>query len=114
MANPFILIGDLDRLLRRAIVRKVSIAEVIAACDPSGNRIKSHDDMAMGDYQRVLENPVLWSKLGLPLDRATFVARINKIRAVRNAVMHFNPDPLPADTVAHLSTINDLLRKYAI
>ncbi|MEU8236024.1 hypothetical protein AB0C12_41090 [Actinoplanes sp. NPDC048967] len=114
MANPFILIGDLDRLLRRAIIRKITLAEVVAACDPPGNRIKSHDDMAMGDYQRVLENPALWAKLGLPLDRATFVARINTIRTVRNAVMHFNPDPLPDNTVAHLSMINDLLRKYAI
>ncbi|MEU8608203.1 hypothetical protein AB0C29_09395 [Actinoplanes sp. NPDC048791] len=114
MANPFILIGDLDRLLRRIIIRKITLAEVVAACDPSGNRIKSHDDMAMGDYQRILENPALWAKLGLPLDRATFVARINAIRTVRNAVMHFNPDPLPDNTVAHLSMINDLLRKYAI
>lgn len=114
MANPFILIGDLDRLLRRAIVRKISVEEVVAVCDPSQGRIKSHDDMAMGDYQRVLENPALWAKLGVPLDRSTFVARINKIRTARNAVMHFNPDPLPTDTVAHLSTINELLRKYAI
>jgi hypothetical protein len=114
MANPFILIGDLDRLLRRAIGRKISVEEVVAACGPSRSQIKSYDDMSMGDYQRVLENPTLWAKLGLPLDRATFVARIDRIRGVRNAVMHFNPDPLPIGTVAHLSAINELLRKYAI
>ncbi|MFI5497341.1 CBS domain-containing protein [Actinoplanes sp. NPDC051859] len=113
MANPFILIGDLDRLLRRAIARKISVDEVVGVCNPGGERIKSYDDMAMGDYQRVLEHPTLWTKLGLPFDRATFVARIDKIRIARNAIMHFNPDPVRSDTVAHLSTINDVLRRYA-
>jgi CBS domain-containing protein len=113
MANPFILIGDLDRLLRRAITRTVSIDEVIATCDPRGARISSHGDMSMGDYQRVLEHPPLWNKLGLPLDRAVFVARLAEIRKVRNNVMHFNPDPLPVNTVAYLRSINALLRQYA-
>jgi CBS domain-containing protein len=57
MANPFILIGDLDRLLRRAIARAVPIDEVISHCDPQGRRLSGHKDMSMGDYQRVLEIP---------------------------------------------------------
>ena len=112
MANPFILIGDLDRLLRRAI-RKIPIAEVVAVCGRAGARLESHDDMSMGDYQRVLENPSLWARIGLPFDRVTFVDRIDEIREARNKVMHFNPDPLPANIVGHLSTVNDLLRRYA-
>jgi CBS domain-containing protein len=114
MADPFILIGDLDRLLRRLIVRGLTIAEVVARCDPSGDRIKSHDDLTMGDYQRVLEDPALWMKVGLPYDRAIFVARLNEIRKVRNDVMHFNPDGVPAGTVTRLNIINGLIREYAV
>ncbi len=112
MANPFILIGDLDRLLRRAITRMVEIDDVVAVCDPKGSRIRKHDDMSMGDYQRVLESPALWAKLGWPLDRSAFVARLAEIRKIRNDVMHFNPDPVPEHTVAHLRRINALLRQY--
>jgi CBS domain-containing protein len=113
MANPFILIGQLDRLLRRAITRTVPIEDVIAVCDPRGNRISGHDDMSMGDYERVLENPDLWDRMKWSLDRSAFVARLRELRSVRNDVMHFNPDPLPENTVRHLRQINDLLRRFA-
>jgi hypothetical protein len=55
LQGPFILIGDLDRLLRRAIARAVPIDEVISHCGPQGRRLSGHKDMSMGDYQRVLE-----------------------------------------------------------
>ncbi|MEU4240526.1 hypothetical protein [Actinoplanes sp. NPDC026619] len=114
MANPFILIGDLDRLLRRAIARAVPIADVVALCDAQGRRgIVSHDDMSMGDYQRVLENPHLWARMNWDLDRHAFVGRLAEIRKVRNDVMHFNPDPAPANVVEQLRSINEVLRRYA-
>jgi CBS domain-containing protein len=113
MANPFILIGDLDRLLRRAIARAVPIDEVISHCDPQGRRLSGHKDMSMGDYQRVLENPALWSRMGWDLDQKSFVARLGEIRRIRNDVMHFNPDPVPPNTVDQLRSINEVLRRYA-
>jgi hypothetical protein len=66
----------------------------------------------MGDYQRVLENPDRWAKLGWPLDRATFIKRLDQLRAVRNNVMHFNPEPVPADAVEKLRYILKLLRDF--
>src|SRR5205814_2013936 len=103
----------LDRLLRRAIARAVPIDEVISHCDPQGRRISGHKDMSMGDYQRVLENPALWSRLGWDLDQKSFVARLGEIRRIRNDVMHFNPDPVPPNTVDQLRSINEVLRRYA-
>jgi CBS domain-containing protein len=113
VANPFILIGDLDRLLRRAITQAVTLDEVRSVCDPKGQRIRSHNDMSMGDYQRVLENPDLWVRMGWDLDQKAFVQRLDEIRRVRNDVMHFNPDPVPANSVSRLRSINDVLRRYA-
>ncbi|MFI1987834.1 CBS domain-containing protein [Actinoplanes sp. NPDC020271] len=112
MANPFILIGDLDRLLRRAIARVIPLLDVTALCDPQGRRITGYHDMAMGDYQRVLENPALWARMGWDLDQKAFVSRLAEIRKIRNDVMHFNPDPIPVNAVEQLRTINGVLRQY--
>src|SRR6266542_1323602 len=66
----------------------------------------------MGDYQRSLENPGSWAKLGWPLDRVAFVKRLDELRGVRNDVMHFNPDPVPPDSVDKLRNILSMLRQY--
>lgn len=66
----------------------------------------------MGDYQRALENPGSWAKLGWPLDRVAFVKRLDELRGVRNDVMRFNPDPVPADSVEKLRNILGMLRQY--
>jgi CBS domain-containing protein len=112
MANPFILIGDLDRLLRRLIARKIVMADVIRICDPEGERLNSYNDMSIGDYERVLENHELWSRMGWELDQKAFIRRLGEIRRIRNTVMHFNPDPIPPNTVEQLRAINEVLRRY--
>src|SRR4051794_37890744 len=68
--------------------------------------------LTMGDYQRVLERPKVWERLGWPLHRATFISRLHEIRHVRNKVMHFHPDPLAAGTVELLRLFNSLLHRY--
>ncbi|WP_329110084.1 hypothetical protein OG792_14490 [Micromonospora sp. NBC_01699] len=113
LSTPFLRIGELDRMLRRVLARTFELAEVVALCDPQGRRtIVSFDDLSMGDYERVLENPDSWAKLCWPLDRVTFIKRLQEIRKIRNDVMHFNPDPLPPDTVEKLGNILRLLRRY--
>lgn len=113
LATPFFLIGELDQALRQVISKTFTIEEVISLCDPDGARkIESFDDLSMGDYQRVLENPDLWEKLGWSLERAVFVRRLNELRGIRNDVMHFNPDPLPLDAVNKLRNAINVLREY--
>jgi hypothetical protein len=51
--------------------------------------------------------------MGWDLDQKSFVARLAEIRRIRNDVMHFNPDPVPANTVDRLRSINEVLRRYA-
>jgi hypothetical protein len=109
MAMPFFQIGELDRSLRRVIARNLSLDEVAAACS---RKVQSFDELSMGEYQRVLDDPGIWAKLGWPLDRATFIERLNEIRHIRNDVMHFNPDPPPPGTIDKLRKINILVRQY--
>ncbi len=115
LATPFLLIGELDQTLRHVISRTFALEDATSLCDPEDSRsIRSFDDLTMGDYQRVLENPDTWAKLGWPLDRTTFTDRLDEIRKVRNDVMHFNPDPLPADVINKLRNILRLLREYGV
>lgn len=114
LATPFFLIGELDQALRQLIAKTFTLSEVTPLCDPDGSRpVSSFDDLDMGDYQRVLENPDRWTKLGWPLDRVTFINRLDELRVIRNNVTHFNPDPIPDDAVEKLRYILKLLRDYA-
>jgi CBS domain-containing protein len=113
LATPFFLIGELDQALRHVVSRTFTLEEVTLLFDADGGRtIRSYEDLGMGHYQRVLENPGCWAKLGWPLNRAAFVKRLDELREVRNDVMHFNPDPVPPDTVDKLRNILSLLRRY--
>ncbi|BBH66694.1 hypothetical protein ACTI_33790 [Actinoplanes sp. OR16] len=109
MALPFFQIGELDRSLRRIIARRFEIEQVSALCKRS---FRSFDELSMGDYQRVLDDPQTWTGLGWPLDRPTFIGRLDEIRQIRNDVMHFKPDPPPAGTIDRLRKLNSLLRHY--
>jgi CBS domain-containing protein len=113
MASPFLLIGELDQRLRRTIAQTFDLAQVVELCDPQGRRnVISMDALTMGDYQRMLEHPPFWDQLGWSLDRKIFTKRLGEIRAIRNDVMHFNPDPLPEDAVKKIRYIITLLREY--
>lgn len=113
LSTPFILIGELDQVLRKLIARTFSLDEVRTLCDPDGKRsIDSYDKLEMGDYQRTLENPDHWKKLGWPLDRATFIKRLDELRLIRNNVMHFNPEPRDPQTVQKLRFMLKLLRDF--
>lgn len=113
LATPFLLIGELDRMLRRIVADSFELDDVVAVCDAKKVRgIANFDDLSMGDYKRVFETPALWEKLSWPLDRAIFVNRLEEMRRIRNAVMHFSPDPLHPETVDRLRNMLRLLREY--
>lgn len=113
LATPFFLIGELDQALRRVVSRTFTIEEVRPLCRLDGGKvIESFDDLSIGDYQRVLENPTMWAKLGWPLDRAIFVKQLNELREIRNSVMHFNPDPLGPDAKGKLRHALEVLHEY--
>lgn len=113
MASPFFMMGRIDQRLRRIIEANFLMKTIIAHCDPDGERgLDRHDQLTMGDYQRILENPDCWDKLGWALDRRLFSARLKEIARVRNNLMHFNNDPLPNDMISMLQNFLDLLQEY--
>lgn len=94
LAEPFLLLGETERHLRRLSNGKFSESEVRAAKDPNDilREIRNLSDLTFGEHIRLLENPDRWSALRLNIDRSTFVKHLNEVRDIRNGVMHFDPD----------------------
>ncbi|MBN6034711.1 CBS domain-containing protein [Amycolatopsis sp. 195334CR] len=109
MATPFFQLGEVDQTLRWILNRSFDVETLQQACNRT---ITSVDRLTFGDYQRVLENKDCWARLGWPLDRPTFVSRLEEIRRIRNKVMHFHPDPVAEDAVDILRRFNNMLHHY--
>ena len=113
MASPFFMIGRIDQSLRRIIEATLTLKTITPLIDPDGLRgISSYGRLTIGDYQRILENPDCWAKLGWPLHRKIFCNRLEKIARIRNNIMHFNNDPLPNDVLSRLQNFINLLQDY--
>jgi hypothetical protein len=93
LGEPFLLLGELENYLRRAIEGRFSVGQLRAVKDPNDPRVvNSVEDLTFGEYIRLLENLTNWDVLRLPLARAEFVNGLGEIREIRNDVMHFDPD----------------------
>lgn len=94
LTEPFLLLGEIENHLRRMIGERHDLDDLCAACDPDGpaREIRSVVDLTFGEYIRLLQKPEQWQKLCLAVDRAVVVERLEKIRQIRNDVMHFDPD----------------------
>lgn len=114
LASPFLLVGEIDQMLRRIIEITFDSETIISACDPQGTRkLTSVTQLTIGDYQRILQNPVRWGDLDWKLDRNVFCQQLDEVRKLRNQVMHFNADPLPESIIRMLQSFITLLREYA-
>jgi len=102
LAEPFLLVGEVENGIRRILHLKFNAKELEEAKAPGDDvrAIGSVADLTFGEYVRLLESEKGWLKLNLAIDRAEFVARLDRIRKVRNDVMHFDPDGLePSELV---------------
>lgn len=110
LSMPFLPVGELDQRLRQ-IMETFELEVLSKLCsDPDGPGLTSYDDMTMGDYQSVLENPGCWEQLGWKLDRGTFVKHLDELRKVRNDIAHLNPDGVSEATVDKLRHMLDVIR----
>jgi restriction system protein len=95
LAGPFFLIGEIERRLRRVVDTIFTRDEIQEMRKPSddGRLIKAAEDLNFGEIVRQLEEREKFDRTGWPVDRALVVERLNRIREIRNDLMHFSPDP---------------------
>ena len=114
LAEPFLMIGEIERLLRASIDRCFSQADLQAlrAVSDTDRSVVGADDLTFGEYKLLLERPQNWQRLGWHLDRAVFIEALDEVRLIRNDIVHFSPDPLRSDELVRLRTFIDLLRLF--
>jgi CBS domain len=104
LTTPFFQLGEIERRLRRCLGPVFSIEEIRKVVKNS--KLESVEDMAYGQYCKLLEDGERWQRMRWNLDREMFVGLLNEARMVRNQIMHFGARPL---TDAQKQQVNVLL-----
>lgn len=111
LAEPFLLLGEIENHLRHLSDGKFTAAELASVRDPgdSGRTIEDLSDLTFGEHLRLLQNPARWQALGLSIDRGVFVKLLDGVRTIRNDVMHFDPDGVEPNELVQLRNFSRLL-----
>lgn len=100
LSEPFLLIQEIENHIRKAIDGKYSAEELARFSNLSSDAdivIESVADLTLGGYVRLLQDPDMWKRSGLKVDKTVFLKELERIRVIRNDVMHFDPDGISPD-----------------
>ena len=114
LAEPFLLLGDIENHVRYLITAHFGVADLQLAKDSTDNErtIEDVSDLTFGEYVRLLQREENWSKLGMRLCGKTFIKWLDKVRQIRNDVMHFDPDPIEPEDLKLLKEFARLLDRW--
>lgn len=116
LTEPFLLLSEIENLLRNLIGDRFSSSEFEEACDTrDGSRgpIETVSDLNFGEYIRLLQNPDRWPRLNISVDRVMFCERLDQVRQIRNDVMHFDPDGIGEDELLQLRDFTRFLQQLS-
>ncbi|RWE12787.1 MAG: CBS domain-containing protein [Mesorhizobium sp.] len=115
LSEPFLLIGQIENQIRNLMHDRFDLETLRAACndnDPARrDRVSGIADLTFGEYIRILEIEANWSKLDFVADRATFINAMDRVREIRNDVMHFDPDGIEDDQFLQLRKFSRFLTR---
>ncbi|WP_339869382.1 CBS domain-containing protein [uncultured Algoriphagus sp.] len=94
VSEPFILLEQIENHLRQILDGKFLIQELKDFCRvlEIDREIENIDNLNFGDYIRILEKPDHWERFKLTIDRVHFIKQLDKVREIRNDIMHFDPE----------------------
>ena len=111
MSQAFISIGTIERLIRNRLHPCLAEADFTHLEQHSqALALKDFARLTFGENVRLMERPEIWSRLKVSVDKAEFTGRLSTIKDIRNDVMHFGPDPLPASQKNSLEQMESFLR----
>ena len=113
MSEPFLLVGEIENGIRHLLHGRFDSSELQNARVEGDSRriVKSPSDLTFGEYVRLLESESNWSRLGVKIDRVEFVRQLDRVRMIRNDVMHFDPDGLDPDDKNFLAEFAQFLKR---
>ncbi len=118
LTEPFLLLEKIENLIRLLLDDKFLVEEIKELCkEDSQNKdeIEFIDDLTFGQYIRLIEKEENWNKLKLKIERVPFIKQLNKIREIRNDIMHFDPEGISQeqrDDLINMSNFLTELIKY--
>ena len=97
LAEPFLFLGQIENHLRDIVERmRLSRDELQPLADErDGTRAENAarvDALNLGELIRAIQNPEYWRRLGFKHDRPILLNRLERVRKIRNKIMHFDAD----------------------
>jgi hypothetical protein len=113
LAEPFLLVGEIENGLRRILHTKFTVKELEEAKAPGRDdrTIEAPSDLTFGEYIRLIEPEKRWKKLKVEIDRVEFLTQLNRVREIRNDVMHFDPDGMESEDLQFLREFAQFLKR---
>ncbi len=113
LSEPFLLLEEIENHIRSLIDGRFSAKELATARDESdaAREVQTVANLTFGEYIRLLENPGNWERIGLNLDRVVFTEELDKVRKIRNEVMHFDPGSFTREDQETLRRFVNFLQK---
>jgi CBS domain-containing protein len=111
LAEPFLLLGQIEHHVRNLIAPHFNRDELRKATNNTndGRDVEDVTGLTLGEYVRLLQDDANWKRLELMCDRATFIEHLEQILSIRNAVMHFDPNPLDPKALDQLRRFDKYL-----
>jgi CBS domain-containing protein len=96
LSEPFLIVEQIENLVRRLLDDKLTFDDIKKVLDLSKHDKEIHSlaDLNFGHYIRIIENPTLYAKLNLQIDRVILQKMLEETRLIRNDVMHFKPEEM--------------------
>ncbi|RYZ82002.1 MAG: CBS domain-containing protein, partial [Proteobacteria bacterium] len=112
LSEPFLLLSEIETHVRNMIGQTFTLKELAAARD-AGNTHAIHSvaDLTFGEYVFLLQKEANWTRLGVKLDRQAFCRQLDRVRSIRNQVMHFDPDGLEVTDLQTLQEFSSFLKR---
>ena len=116
LSEPFLLLSEIENLIRNMIGKKFTPPELASARDPGAveRNIETVDDLQFGEYIRLLQNPDRWAKLQIAVDRVLFCNDLDAVRKIRNDVTHFDPDGITDGELERLRHFKAFVRQLEL
>lgn len=109
LTEPFLLVGEIENQIR-LLLQILPLQELQQVVDQreGSKEITDVNQLSFGDYIKLLENPVTFEKIQIPVDRKILIKRLDQVREIRNQVMHFSPDDPVSENEEKQKTLRDI------
>ena len=113
MSEPFLLVGEIEHGIRHLLHGKFNSKELQSARveTDSARPVNSPSDPTFGEHIRLLNTDDNWTKLEVKIDRTEFIRQLDRVRKIRNDVMHFDPNGLDPDDKVFLTEFAQFLNR---